>query len=254
MYEAVNLGTDEAATASRFVRAASDYGFAGVVLRRAVGDAIDDPAPKPNHGALAAEAGIDVVECVEIVADEPSEAAGAVGGHRPDTTLVAVRGGTPALNRFAVEQERVDVLTRPLAGEGGFNHVLAKAAVENGVRVEFDLGPVLRTAGGERVRGLSDRRRLREILDHYDTPFVVSATPEHVFGLRAPRELRALGEVIGFGGERIESGLREWGLLAERNRERLDDAFIAPGVRRGRDEGREGASDSSTNEDGGDST
>jgi ribonuclease P/MRP protein subunit RPP1 len=72
------------------------------------------------------------------------------------------------------------------------------------------------------------------VLDHYDAPFAVSANARSVYELRAPRELRALGEAVGFAGETVEAGLREWGRVAERNRDRLSDSFVAPGVRRGR--------------------
>lgn len=237
MYEAVHAHPDGDATAARFARTAADYGFEGVVIRTRGGDAgrrgLGDQ-PAPSFARIREDADIDVVDGVEIVADDPSTASGAIGNYRPDHTVVLVRGGSDAMNRFAVEQDRVDVLTRPFAGDGGFNHVLAKAARDNGVRVEFDLGDVLRQQGGQRVRTLQKLRKLREIVDHYDAPFVVSANPTSQLQLRAPRELRAVGETIGFDAETIEAGLREWGAIAERNRQRQSDAFVAPGVRRGR--------------------
>jgi ribonuclease P/MRP protein subunit RPP1 len=81
---------------------------------------------------------------------------------------------------------------------------------------------------------LSDLRKLREIVFQYDAPYVVSAAPESHLHLRAPRELRAVGETIGFDREDVERGLAEWGRLAARNRERLSESFIEPGVERGR--------------------
>ena len=63
---------------------------------------------------------------------------------------------------------------------------------------------------------------------------MVSASPENHLQLRAPRELLALGEVIGFDREAVAAGLAEWGRLAVRNRERLSESFIEPGVHRGR--------------------
>ncbi|MFB6097384.1 MAG: RNase P subunit p30 family protein [Haloferacaceae archaeon] len=227
MYEAVYPAPDGDSTAARWVATASEYGFDGVVLRGRGGGCADVQA-------LRERTGIDVVDGVEIVADSPQSASGAVGNRRPDHTILLVRGGTDAMNRFAVEQERVDVLTRPFDGDGDVNHVLAKAARDNGVRVEFDFGPVLRTTGGARVRALQHLRKLREIVDYYGTPYVVSATPRSHLQLRAPRELLALGEIIGFDAEAVEAGLREWGRLAERNRDRLSESFVAHGVRRGR--------------------
>jgi ribonuclease P/MRP protein subunit RPP1 len=237
MYEAVHAYPDGDATAARFARTAADYGFEGIVVRTRGGNPADrglGDRSAPFFERLRAAFDVDVVDAAEIVADDPSTASGAVGNYRPDHTLLIVRGGSDRMNRFAVEQERVDVLSRPFDGSGDFNHVLAKAARDNDVAVEFDLGTVLRQEGGRRVRRLQKLRKLREILDHYGTPFVVSARPTSHLQLRAPREMRAVGEAVGFEGEVIEAGLREWGEIAARNRTRQSDSFVAPGVRSGR--------------------
>jgi len=226
MYEAVHAHPDGESTAARFARTAARMGYEGVVVRAR--DAT------PDYEAIREASGIDVVDAVEIVAPDPERASGAVGGLRPDHTLLCVRGGTNRLNRFAVENERVDVLTRPMADEGDVNHVLVNRAAENGVRVEFDFGPVLRATGGERVQALRNLRKLRELVVDADAPFVVSANPASHLDLRAPRELIAVGEVVGFDPDTVRAGLREWGTLAERNRHRQSESFIGPGVERGR--------------------
>ena len=226
MYEALPVHPDGDSTASRVAETARRCGYEGVVVRGR--DAT------PDYEALRAALAVDVVDAVEIAADGVESASGAVGNYRPKRTLVLVRGGSQRLNRFAVEQERVDVLTRPFAGDGDVNHVLVKAAGERGVRVEFDFGPVLRSTGGRRVKHLRALRKLRELVDHYDAPYVVSANARNHLELRAPRELVAVGEAVGFDPETVRAGLDEWGALARRNRERSADSFIAPGVKRGR--------------------
>ncbi|WP_248896599.1 RNase P subunit p30 family protein [Haloplanus halobius] len=221
MYEAVHApdgAADAVATAERL-------GYDGVVLRAT--------GATPDYDALREGVTIDIVDALEIVADDPETASGAVGGERPDHTLLCVRGGTDRLNRFAVENERIDVLTRPMADDGDVNHVLANRAAENGVRIEFDFGPVLRATGGERVRALRDLRKLRELVDACDAPAVVSANATTHRQLRAPRELVAVGEAVGFDAEMVRDGLREWGALAARNRHRQSESFISPGVERG---------------------
>ena len=229
MYEAVRAYPDGASTVARFAKTAADYGFDGVVVRNPP-DARADYDPD----LIRDEYGVDVVSGVEIRADNPQQASGAVGNYRTEETIVTVAGGTTALNRFAVENEKVDVLAHPTAGDGDVNHVLAKAALENGVRLEFDLSPALRTHGGRRVRALQSLRKLREIVAHYDAPYVVSAGPDSHLECRAPRELAALGEQIGLSREFVEDGLAEWGEIADRNRYVQSESFIEPGVERGR--------------------
>ncbi len=232
MYEAVHARPDGESTVSRLALTASEYGYDGIVVRNHG----DLPASYDPEG-LREQYDIDVVTGVEIRAEDPSRASGYVGSHRETHTLVAVHGGTTALNRFAVEQTAVDVLAHPMAGDGDFNHVLAREAARNGVRVEFNLRQVLRDAGGTRVRTLRDLRKLGELVAAYDVPFVVSADPRSHLELRAPRGLRDLGDVIGLDAETVTAGMREWGALAARNRDRRSDRFVQPGVWLAREEG-----------------
>ncbi|MCU4925101.1 ribonuclease P [Halobacteria archaeon AArc-dxtr1] len=228
MYEAVHAYPDGKSTVARLAKTAAEYGFEGVVVRTRSG-----AQPDYDPEQIAAAYGIDVVDGIEVRADDRQQASGAVGNARHSHTIVTVNGGTPSLNRFAVENEMVDVLAAPMADSGDVNHVLAKAAVENGVCFEFDLGPVLRRSGGRRVRAIQSLRKLREIVDYYDAPYVVSARARSHLELRAPRELVAVGEAVGFPPEWTEDGLREWGRLAERNRRIQSESFIEPGVERG---------------------
>ncbi|MFB6300501.1 MAG: RNase P subunit p30 family protein [Halobacteriales archaeon] len=229
MYEAVHAVPVGTSTVARMAATATAYGFDGVIVR-----------DRPDHAAdylperIREEYGIDLVDGIEITVDDPSQASGYVGNYRPKRTIVLVQGGSPAINRFAVQQEQVDVLTRPLAGTGEIDDALVKAAAENGVRIEIDLGPVLRSTGGSRVEAIRSLRTLTTLVDHYETPFVVSAVPASHLQLRTPRELRAIGDVIGVSAEMIEAGLAEWGVLADRNRERHSESFIEPGIKRGR--------------------
>lgn len=231
-YEAACAYPGGESTAARLALTASEHDFSGLVVRNAIEAGLDDDEDGPSRERIANEYGIDVVDAIEVSAEDPSAASAQVKSHRGERTLVLVRG-SHALNRFACEESRIDVLTRPMA-DGDVNHVLARAAKRNGVRIEFDLGRVFRESGGRRVQALGDLRKLREIVTHYDASYVVSASPDSHLQMRAVRELLALGEVIGFTREQIEAGLAEWGYLAARNRERLSESFIEPGVKEGR--------------------
>ncbi|WP_136687779.1 RNase P subunit p30 family protein [Halorhabdus amylolytica] len=230
MYAAVHTRPDGDSTVARLALTAAEYGFDGLVIRNH-GDALSDY----DRGAIADTYGIDVVDGVEIRADDPSRASGFVGNHRDRRTLVAVHGGDPEMNRFAVEQPAVDVLAHPLAGDGDIDHVTIKTAAENGVHLEWSLRDVLRTDGGQRVEALRNLRKLHDLLSEYDAPYVVSGDPSSHLQLRTPRDLLAVGEALDYATEWIETGLSAWGDIASRNRDRASDAFVEPGVRRGRD-------------------
>ena len=181
----------------------------------------------------------DIVNGVEIVSADPQHASGVLGDERSKRTIVAIRGGTNKLNRFAVEQPRVDVLTQPFVGSdksrmGDINHVLVKAAVRNEVAVELNLGPAIRADGGHRIKHLKRLNKLKRLITHYDAPYVMSATPRSHLEFRTPRELAAVGAEIGLGETWVHNGFAMWDEIITRNRHRRSESFIAPGVEHGR--------------------
>ncbi|NHN40313.1 ribonuclease P [Halorubellus sp. JP-L1] len=238
-YEGVHARPDGESSVRRCAAHAANLGYDGLVVRNH-GDARSDV----DLEAVSETADLDVVDGLEVRADSPEQASGYVGNYRPKYTVLLVHGGSNRMNRFAVEQDRVDVLAHPMRGDGDVNHVLAKAAAEHGVRLEFDFANVLRATGGRRVQALSDLRKLRELVEQYDAPYVVSAVGTSHRHLRGPRALAAVGETIGFSREQIHDGLREWGHIVARTREVRHPDFVEPGVRRGRYADRNDGSDS----------
>ena len=227
MYEAVRVGAEGPTTVSRFASTVARSGFDGLVVRnRHDAQADYDPA------ALTDSFDLDVVTGIEIDVADKRAASGAIGNHRSEAEVLLLSGRDPTLNRYAVESPRVDVLADPMGGEGDLNQVIVKAAANNGVYLEVNLGPVLRSEGGKRVQALRGLRKLRELIAAYDAPYVVSASPETHLQVRAPRELLAVGEQIGFDSAQIERGLAAWGDIAARTRDRRSDEYVAPGVRR----------------------
>jgi len=229
VYEAVHAHPEGESTVARLASTAGSDGYDGVVVRN-----WRDAEPDRDRERIVDETGVDVVTGVELSVTDRSQASGHIANVREDVTVLAARADSPATNRFVAESERVDVLAAPMAGGGDVNHVVVKAARDHGVRLEFDLSGVLRASGGERVQALRGLRKLRELVEHYDAPFVVSARPASHLHLRAPREAVAVGETIGFSEAQIRAGLSEWTHLTARNRRLRSEEFIAPGVERGR--------------------
>ncbi|AKH98076.1 RNase P subunit p30 family protein [Halanaeroarchaeum sulfurireducens] len=231
MYDAVRIHANGRTTTARFVSTAAEAGFDGVVVANSHENGADVDVPH-----IRSEYGIDIVGGVEVATTDKGVASTAIADRRPKTAVLMVRGGTPTMNRYAVETPAVDVLRDPMAGDGDVNHVLVKAAVRNDVRIEVNLGRVLRASGGPRVQALRGLRKLRDLLEYYDAPLVVTADPKTHLQVRGPRELLAVGDRIGFDEETIRRGLTEWQRIAETNREKLSPEYVAKGVRRGRDE------------------
>jgi ribonuclease P/MRP protein subunit RPP1 len=75
------------------------------------------------------------------------------------------------------------------------------------------------------------------LIEAYDAPYVVSGAPTDHLQLRAPRDLLAVGELVGFDADWLGAGLDEWGRLAALNRKRLAGEQPDAGVWLGPDEG-----------------
>lgn len=229
MYEAVRVAADGPTTTARFAATAADAGFDGVVVANR-----HDERASYDREAIESAYGIDVVDAIEVWTHDKSVASGAIGSLRPQTTLLLVRGGTPTMNRYVAESPAVDVLRAPMAGDGDVNHVIVRTAAENGVRIEVNLGRVLRLEGGPRVQALRGLRKLRELLEAFDAPYVVTGDPADHLEVRAARELLAVGEAVGFDADWLAVGLGEWRRLAATNREKRSDRYVGEGVRKGR--------------------
>lgn len=223
MYEGVHAWPDGESTVARLAATASSYGFEGIVVRNH-----GDAQARFEADKIRSKYGIDVIEAIEIRTDSSAQASGLVGNYRSKRTIVCVHGGP--LNRFATEQSQVDVLAHPMQ-EGDINHVLAKNAVANNVHLEFNFSQILRSTGGTRVQAIQDLTKLWDLVEKYDVPYVVSADAHSHLGIRSPRELQAIGEVVGLSENAIKRGLEAWEDLAERNRKRRSDTYLEPGVR-----------------------
>ncbi|MFW6449313.1 MAG: RNase P subunit p30 family protein, partial [Halobacteriota archaeon] len=203
---------------ARLAAKAADIGYGGIVVRNAA----NLPA-QPAVETIAEHASIDVVPGVELEPDVPDDASGALPGLRRSYPIVAVAGGSTRMNRFVASQRHVDVLVRPITPDGPFLAPgTATTAAENDVAIELPFGP-LRSRGGRRVRYLQRLRALWRVVDHAKAPYVVSARPTSHLAIRGPRQLEALGAVVGIPEDAIDRGLARWGRLAERNRPSADD-------------------------------
>lgn len=228
MYATIRTGDPSRVT--RATEVAAGMGFDGLVVRI---PHTEYPLEIADRASERTPEDFAVVPAIEIDPASPEAASGLVGTYREQCDLLVLRGGTPAVNRFAVEHSKVDVLAAPMADRGDINHVLARSAADNAVCLEYTLRPVIRNHGGGRVRSLQGLRKLHELRQAAEAPFVVTAGARTPRDLRAHRELRALGEVIDIGAETVMQGLRKWERIVKHNRRRRSDRFIEPGVSRG---------------------
>lgn len=229
MFEAIRATSTEESTVARMALTAAELGYKGLLIRH----------PDPQNAsidvdAIASMSGIEIVIGGEITTDAPSQASGLIGSLRPIVPVLVVSGGTRAMNNFVVRQDRVDVLIDPIGGKQAIDHVVVKTAKSHGVHLEVNLGPVLRSAGGNRVRAIRRLRELWTLIDHYDAPFVVTGCPRSHLEFRAGRDLAAVGDTIDIDPEKVHEGMTQWSRIVRENQDRLAEDYVQPGVYRGK--------------------
>ncbi|RZN33693.1 MAG: ribonuclease P protein component 3 [Methanophagales archaeon ANME-1-THS] len=194
--------------AEDLLRVARRYGFAGIAIT--------------NHDLVVHEElkSPFIVRGVEIRAHSVLELKRKVTHYWGKVPLLAVHGGPDKLNRAAVEDARVDILAHPCGerGEGGLNHVSMRYAAENGVAIDFNVGALIHTRGGERARILSSMQEQLKLVRKYKAPMILTSNAYSIYDIRAPREMIALATLFGMSKDEATRALSEIprGLLEKR--------------------------------------
>ncbi|QQG40260.1 MAG: hypothetical protein HYS81_02530 [Candidatus Aenigmatarchaeota archaeon] len=145
------------------------------------------------------KSGLELVGAVEIQADSIKTLKRALAKYREIAELVLVSGGDYAINRAAAEDGRVDVIAHPefKRVDSGIDHVVTQSAAQNGVALELNMGELLTTYKRVRTHVLNHMERNVMLCKEFGTPIVVTSGAKDAWGLRDPRELAALAQILG---------------------------------------------------------
>jgi ribonuclease P/MRP protein subunit RPP1 len=116
---------------------------------------------------------------------------------RGNASIILASGGHEKINRAALENQKIDVLTHPASGGKPLNHVLTKAAADNGVAIDFNIGALTMYTGGFRTRILAAMRLNVRLARKYDASMILTSGARSHYDLRGPREMMALGMIMG---------------------------------------------------------
>ncbi len=172
------------------------------------------------------KSGIDVGLGIEINTKDSRDVKKIAKAVRRDVELVVVRGGTPEVNRIALETPEVDILTHQ--SDVKINHVLAKLASKNNVSVGFVFSNILLSYKRTRISLFSDMINNAKVLKKYRSPFIISSGSLSVWDLRSPSDLLAFGKLLGFQENRVNQTMSD--RILRENRKRLGKKWVMPGV------------------------
>lgn len=198
-------------------KTASRYGYAGIAITNHT----------PHQPQIPDHAKIPVYSGIEIVAKNPSHLRQMIRKHRTKVCVLAVHGGDERINRAALENPDVDILSHPNADSNGLNHVLMRLAAENRVAIEYNLDSIIETRGTRRVRALAGFRHNLKLARKYGAPVILTSNARSVYGLRAPGEMIALASLFGMT---VEESVAALSTVPEEIIRRSSENWIMEGV------------------------
>ncbi len=155
---------------------------------------------------------------------------------RNKSLCISVIGGDLKVNRAAVENVQIDVLSRPYLRrfDSGLNHILAKEAVKNNVAVELCFKDVLKTYLAPRAKVISNFKDVYTLYRKFDFQLILSSRAESVFDIRTTHDFISFFTQTGLTADEVDKSFLAAGNILEFNRNR--DKMILKGVRRVVDE------------------
>jgi len=195
----VHVLPDGSSSVNQMLSIANHFGYSGIGITNHI-----DKEP-PSDGS---HEGIELIHGVEIEVRNSSRLHGFVGKFRKKVDVLVVHGGSESINRSAVENPNVDVLTNlPTGRDNGFNHVLAKSAHDNEVAIAFNLDVIIKQRGGRRVHALGHFRKNLQLARKYNVPTILTSNAMSCYDMRAPREMIALAGLFGMEEDEANAAL-----------------------------------------------
>lgn len=185
----------------KFQSLAKHFGFIGAGITEVAGKG-SLPSTSPSTTFF------DLVRGIEIHEENPAKLHSLISRYSRKANFVIVQGGLDKLNRSALETADIDILSLPFGTkDSGFDHVIAKAAADKRVALEFDVGSLIRYRGGKRVHAMSELKQRLMLARKFEVQIVLTSGARSIYDIRGPRELMALASLFGMTKEEAREAM-----------------------------------------------
>ena len=159
-----------------------------------------------------------------------------VNKFRNNTSCISVVGGDLKVNRAVLENNKIDVLSRPYLKryDSGLNHILSKEAVRNNVAIELCFQDILKSYLAHRSKIMSNFRDIYSLYRKFHFPLVLSSGAESIFDIRTTQDFVSVFKQSGLSSCEINNSFKTSNDILKFNEDRCN--LILKGVRRVNDE------------------
>ncbi|WP_409201000.1 ribonuclease P protein component 3 [Methanobrevibacter sp. DSM 116169] len=128
---------------------------------------------------------------------------------RNKSNFISVFGGDLKVNRFACENIKVDILSRPYfkRRDCGINHVLAKAARDNDVAIELCFKDILNSYLSYRSKNISYFKDIIALHRKYDFSLILSSGLNSIYDIRNPKDIFIFYNELGLTNDEISNAI-----------------------------------------------
>ncbi len=179
--------------------------------------------------------GIDLISRINIDVDSPKELKSILRKIRRKVEIISVFCRNIDVARLAARDRRVDLLIFSVESwkQNFFDSSEAKLALNGESALEVSLMKIIKARSSSyRIKAMRILSENIRIAKKYGVPVVISSGASSILEMRAPRELAALATVFSLSELEARKSLSEVPMMiVNRNREKLSENFIMPGVK-----------------------
>jgi len=182
---------------------------------------------------ICRKVGLDFASRVDLEPNSPRELLTYLRRFRRKFELLCVICDSKAVARQAAKDRRVDLLSFPSTNprKRFFDAAEAELASHALASLEIDMSMLLSAEGFQRIRLLSSLRREVTIAKKFRVPIIISSGAKNMYFMRKPMEYVALSLLFDLERSSALDALSKNPLnIVKRNREKLSQNFVAPGV------------------------
>jgi ribonuclease P/MRP protein subunit RPP1 len=227
----LRVNTKDPQAAQRIIERAAFFGYKKISL---TSNGLLDDAQIIVLKAASAKVGMEFILRVDFKPRDQEDLMRFLRKFRRKAEVICVICDNKEVSRQAAKDRRVDLLNFPSLDyhKRFFDRSEAELASSGLAALEVDIRSLLVLEGPPRVRLLSSLRREISIAREFHIPVVVSSGVSESMLMRMPRNMASLSYLFGLGeSEALDAVSTNPNAIIERNREKLDSKFVAPGIR-----------------------
>lgn len=184
--------------------------------------------------SICSNAKTDLITRVDLYPKTPHELLHNLRRFRRNFEVISVICTSKAVARQAAKDRRVDLLSFPATNprKRFFDHAEAELASKAFSSLEIDMAPLISLKSFSKIRLLSSLRKEVEIARKFGVPVTISSGATNTHLIRGPYDYAAVAALFDMATPLALCALSETPLtIVERNREKLNPNFVAPGIR-----------------------